>query len=302
MSDPKQQTPVTQSPVIRAILVHTGNVAHTRQVLYALTQQTLPLDAIALVLPEAVNLGWTPEQLTASRIVTVNVPSEWGFAQQANTVIREWWPQADALWLLDSEPKPFALQALWANLMAADGRGLVSAAVMLGSATMTRAYQVNPVTGKLIPLGMTRMNTPAVDVLSRHSLLVPKTVWQQLGLLDERLHKFWEAVDLCQRAKQHNIPLLFEPKAVVRIDKPVMAQNAWDSFYLVRNRWWILGPSLAWWQRLTFLAWDGWTWFGLLLTWLKHYNTPHAKGHYELVRLYWWGVYQGMHPFPPRIQ
>jgi hypothetical protein len=218
-------------------------------------------------------------------------------------VARQWGTQADALWLLDGVPKPAALQYLWQTVAASPPPHavLVSAGVQLHSATVTRAYRFNMTVGKLVPLGTTEMTPDNTDVLSRHGLLIPQHAWATLGLLDERLFKFWEAVDYCVRAKRAGFALQFQPKALVRIHKPVMAQNATDSFYLVRNRWWILGPHLSLWQRCTFMLWDGWVWLGLLAKWAFNANTPQAKAHYELARLYWWGVYQGVHPFPPQI-
>jgi GT2 family glycosyltransferase len=283
------------SPHILAILVNDG---YAQPVLKALLQQTLPLSTVAVV--NQAGLPLMPHQHDHTQVITYNASADAGYAAAINPILRQWLSRVDAVWLLDGKPDPYTLQQLWQSVH--QKQALVSAGVLFNTALMTRAYQVDRLRGRLVPKGFT--DKGGMEVLSRHGTLIPASVFKQIGLLDERLHKYWEMADFCLRARAAGFDLLVHPKAKVSIRQPATAQTASDLFYMVRNRWWVVQPLQNLWQSAAMMVWDGWIWLGLVTEWLMA-NTL-KKGNslaaYEKARLYWWGVYQGVHPFPPKIQ
>ena len=302
--------PSSSSPNILAILVNDGPYAQA--VLKALLHQTLPLRIIAVVNqgrpplflahehpghPDPTNQQPTQSPKSQPRFVSYQAAVDAGYAAAINPALRQWLPQIDAVWLLDGKPDPYTLQQLWQHAPNA----LVSAGVVFNTSLMTRAYRIDRLRGRLVPMGFT--DQTGIEVLSRHGTLIPSAVFNQVGLLDERLHKYWEMADFCVRAKAAGFALLVHPKAKVTIRQPAVAQTASDLFYMVRNRWWVVQPLQSLWQSAAMMLWDGWIWLGLGVEWLvaKLYKKGNAATSYEKARLYWWGVYQGVHPFPPQI-
>jgi GT2 family glycosyltransferase len=289
-------------PTVAAVIVHDG-ASYTRQILDGLLQQSLPLQLIAVI-----NTGHSPiyaETRNGVRLEAYSASAEAGYATCVNPVLRRLVKQVDAIWLLDGRPDPYTLQQLW-QVCLSEGNCVVSAGVTLYSSLMTRAYRIDRLVGRLVPVGFaddhTLLADPAVDVLSRHGTVIPTTVFQQVGFLDERLHKYWEMADFCLRAKAAGYRLFVHPKARVVVKQTAMAQTAGDVFYMVRNRWWVVRPLQQIWQSAAMMLWDGKVWLGLLLEWLWAVCTGSTNrlNAYEKTRLYWWGVYQGVHPFPPK--
>jgi GT2 family glycosyltransferase len=48
------------------------------------------------------------------------------------------------------------------------------------------------------------------------ALLVPKSVINQVGGLDERFFLYYEDIEFCRRLHQHNLPVYYLPKAKVK--------------------------------------------------------------------------------------
>jgi len=53
-------------------------------------------------------------------------------------------------------------------------------------------------------------------------------VWERVGLLDERFFFYYEASDLCERARRAGFVLWYEPRARVRHRVP-LAGAGWDT-------------------------------------------------------------------------
>lgn len=66
--------------------------------------------------------------------------------------------------------------------------------------------------GKYLP----ENKTQAVDVAVMAAMLIPRSVFNIVGLLDERFFLYYEDVEFCQRLKKHDIPLIYFPKAKVK--------------------------------------------------------------------------------------
>lgn len=284
------------NPHIAAIVVNDGT-AHAKAVVDGLVQQSLPLQAIAVI-----NTGKgtiKSDTVNGVDITAFTAPPNAGYAQTVNPVLRQWAGRYKAIWLIDGRPDPYALKQLWPLASAGN---LACATVALNTSLMTRAYHIDRLNGRLVPLGFTDLEK--AEVLSRHGTLIPTTVFKAIGLLDERLHKYWEMADFSLRAKAAGFGLQVHNRAKVTIAQPAVIQNASDIFYLVRNRWWVVSPLQTLWQQAFMMCWDGWVWLGLLSKWAWA-RVTNDKNHaflYEKTRLYWWGVYQGVHPFPPQIK
>jgi GT2 family glycosyltransferase len=82
------------------------------------------------------------------------------------------------------------------------------------SAPLTRLFPNNPVSQRELPALSVENNAPLqVDWLSGACLLVRRTAWEQVGLLDERFFLFWEDADWCLRFRQAGWGVYYVPVA-----------------------------------------------------------------------------------------
>jgi GT2 family glycosyltransferase len=82
------------------------------------------------------------------------------------------------------------------------------------SAPLTRLFPNNPVSQRELPALSVAGTAPVeVDWLSGACLLVRRTAWEQVGLLDERFFLFWEDADWCLRFRQAGWHVCYVPSA-----------------------------------------------------------------------------------------
>ena len=82
------------------------------------------------------------------------------------------------------------------------------------SAPLTQLFPNNPVSQRELPALSITGDTPVeVDWLSGACLLVRRTAWEQVGLLDERFFLFWEDADWCLRFRQAGWRVCYVPSA-----------------------------------------------------------------------------------------
>ena len=82
------------------------------------------------------------------------------------------------------------------------------------SAPLTRLFPNNPVSKRELPALSVSSNAPVeVDWLSGACLVVRRTAWEQVGLLDERFFLFWEDADWCVRFRQAGWGVYYVPTA-----------------------------------------------------------------------------------------
>jgi len=65
---------------------------------------------------------------------------------------------------------------------------------------------------KYLPSGK---NPQSVHCAAAAAWLVPKSVWQELGGLDEKFFLYFEDLDMCDRASSLGIPVIYDPQAKV---------------------------------------------------------------------------------------
>ena len=82
------------------------------------------------------------------------------------------------------------------------------------SAPLTRLFPNNPVSQRELPALSVAGSMPVeIDWLSGACLLVRRTAWEQVGLLDERFFLFWEDADWCLRFRQAGWHVCYVPSA-----------------------------------------------------------------------------------------
>ena len=82
------------------------------------------------------------------------------------------------------------------------------------SAPLTRLFPNNPVSKRELPALSAAGDAPVpVDWLSGACLLVRRTAWEQVGLLDERFFLFWEDADWCLRFRRAGWGVYYVPAA-----------------------------------------------------------------------------------------
>ena len=82
------------------------------------------------------------------------------------------------------------------------------------SAPLTRLFPNNPVSKRELPALSAAGDAPVpVDWLSGACLLVRRTAWEEVGLLDERFFLFWEDADWCFRFRRAGWGVYYVPAA-----------------------------------------------------------------------------------------
>jgi GT2 family glycosyltransferase len=82
------------------------------------------------------------------------------------------------------------------------------------SAPLTRLFPNNPVSQRELPAFSVEGDAPVqVDWLSGACLVVRRTAWERVGLLDERFFLFWEDADWCLRFRQAGWGVYYVPAA-----------------------------------------------------------------------------------------
>jgi hypothetical protein len=82
------------------------------------------------------------------------------------------------------------------------------------SAPLTRLFPNNPVSQRELPALWVAGDEPVpVDWLSGACLLVRRTAWEQVGLLDERFFLYWEDADWCLRFRRADWSVYYLPTA-----------------------------------------------------------------------------------------
>jgi hypothetical protein len=82
------------------------------------------------------------------------------------------------------------------------------------SAPLTLLFPNNPLSQRELPALSIAGDAPVdVDWLSGACLLVRRTAWEQVGLLDERFFLFWEDADWCLRFRRYGWRVCYVPSA-----------------------------------------------------------------------------------------
>ena len=82
------------------------------------------------------------------------------------------------------------------------------------SAPLTRLFPNNPVSKRELPALSVAGDAPVqVDWLSGACLVVRRTAWEEVGLLDERFFLFWEDADWCLRFRRAGWGVYYVPAA-----------------------------------------------------------------------------------------
>jgi GT2 family glycosyltransferase len=125
-------------------------------------------------------------------------------------------------WLLDFMGTHPEAAVAGPRLLNADGTVQASArrdpsawtALFGRSAPLTRLFPRNSLSQRELPaLSVEGMAPVAVDWLCGACLVVRRTAWEQVGLLDERFFLFWEDADWCRRFRGDGWGVYYVPMA-----------------------------------------------------------------------------------------
>lgn len=91
------------------------------------------------------------------------------------------------------------------------------AALIMEALVLNRLWPGNPVNRGYRGLGLNYTSRIVVEQPAGAFLMIRRSVWRELGGLDERFHPLWfEDVDFCRRAADKGYKLYFEPAAVAK--------------------------------------------------------------------------------------
>ena len=97
--------------------------------------------------------------------------------------------------------------------------------------------------GLLDRRGFGRHEPGALDFLTGAALCLPRSAWERVGGLDERLFLYYEDVEWCLRARAAGFALRVEPRATARHaagSSTGGGQGETWAYYSTRNRLWLL--------------------------------------------------------------
>jgi N-acetylglucosaminyl-diphospho-decaprenol L-rhamnosyltransferase len=91
------------------------------------------------------------------------------------------------------------------------------AALILEALVLNRLCPGNPVNRSYRGLGLDYTSTIAVEQPAGAFLMIRRSVWRQLGGMDEKFHPLWfDDVDFCRRAVDKGYIFYFHPAAVAK--------------------------------------------------------------------------------------
>ncbi len=97
--------------------------------------------------------------------------------------------------------------------------------------------------GRSTRRGFGRHEPGALDFLTGAALCLPRSAWERVGGLDERLFLYYEDVEWCLRARAAGFALRVEPRATARHaagSSTGGGQGETWAYYSTRNRLWLL--------------------------------------------------------------
>lgn len=97
----------------------------------------------------------------------------------------------------------------------------------------------------------------AIDNANLSCLLVPRGVFERVGLLDDAFFVYYDDTDLCRRVTNAGYIIRYEPASVVYHRKGATLGgqlSAFGCYYLTRNRPYLMRKHLPWWRFSVFFT------------------------------------------------
>jgi GT2 family glycosyltransferase len=216
-------------PRVSTVLVNWNNFRDSAECLESLGQCTYPNHEVTVV--DNGSDGNEAELLRRSygdRIRLIENERNLGFAGGCNVGIRDALQRGSDYVLLlnnDTVVAPEFLSELIGAVQARSGVGVAGGKILChelpgviwsAGGTIDYRYGKTPMRGSG-EVDDGRFDEEAeVDWVCSCFMLVPRAVWDSVGLLDERFFFGWEDVDLCVRASTSGFWILYAPRAVIR--------------------------------------------------------------------------------------
>lgn len=127
----------------------------------------------------------------------------------------------------------------------------------------------------------------AVEVANLSCLLVPRSCFEVVGLLDDAFFVYYDDTDFCRRARDAGFRILYQPSAVVyhRKGATIGGQTtAFGVYYLTRNRPYLLRKHVSWGRFFLFLVY-------FLAARTVRVALWAARGRWDLCRASFWGIW-----------
>jgi GT2 family glycosyltransferase len=230
----------------------------------------------------------------AARLVLLHTGANLGFAGGCNAGMRYAIARGDsaAVWLLNNDTvvQHGALDALLAEASRGGTPALVSSRVyrMLSPRTIWfEGGEFRPFTGAAHHVSVSRFGRGRHPYLSGCSLLIPRAVWERVGLLDESFFMYGEDVDYSIRATALGVPLRIATDSIVLHAEAASSGRASASAY--RN---IVSSGLRVGRR-HFSAWYALPAVGYHVAKLAFLWAAKRRSSAAL-RGYWSGIVQGL--------
>lgn len=167
------------------------------------------------------------EKIKSDRLILIDNGANLGFGKAINPAVAK--SHGEYVFLLnpDAELSQSALTQMLKTAKAWNNRAIVAPALLNsdGSAqpscyrpqTIANAIKeywlgVKGSYSKYLPSGKKPLKVHAAVAAA---WLIHRSVWEELGGLNEKFFLYFEDLDMCDRAHQHNIPIIYDPKARV---------------------------------------------------------------------------------------
>lgn len=187
------------------------------------------------------------QPLQGQALKVINNKENLGFGKAVNQGVRQ--AQGEYIYLLnpDAELKRSALTRMVATAESHGNRAIIAPRLenpdgspqksCFRPQTITNALReywlgVKGAYEKYLPQGK---NPTRVHTAVAAAWMVPKKVWDELGGFDEKYFLYFEDLDLCDRAAKANIPVIYDPRAVITHAHGVSSRTNPDTLNLFRQ-------------------------------------------------------------------
>jgi GT2 family glycosyltransferase len=199
---------MTSLPKVWCVVLNWNGADYTLECLAALRTCTYPTLNVIVIDNGSTDDSVSRIKVAYPEILLLHNQKNLGFAGGNNVGIRYALERgADYIWLLnnDTKPAPDALSALVAKASSADRIGAVASICYYADAPSTvQAWGGSRVNLWIGYSGLSRIprEDDWFDSLNGTSILVRRSAWEDVGLLDEAFFVYWEDTEFCLRLRK----------------------------------------------------------------------------------------------------
>ncbi|MBT1702579.1 glycosyltransferase family 2 protein [Chryseosolibacter indicus] len=277
-------------PAVSIITINYNQLQHTLDLLASLEHVTYPNVEVIVVDNCSVQDPTAEIKRLYPKVTVLRSETNLGFAGGNNLGIRS--SKGDYLLFLnnDTEVDPGFLEPLVEMFEQHPNAGAASSKLIYYNSGNTIQYagstMLNPFTGRNKVIGWMEKDNGQYDTLRETalahgcSMMVPRKVIEQVGLMPELFFLYYEEIDWCQSIKRAGFKIYFVPQSKVfhKESMSVGKKSTLKTYYMTRNRLLYMRRNSAGLHKtLALLFFMFFSFPKNLITYLKQRETDHIK-------------------------